>query len=191
MIARLSGTIADIGEKHLVVDVHGVGYKLFVTPDLALEAILGDERVFATYMSVRENAIDLYGFRDENERGFFELLLDVSGIGPKSALTILAMAPIEVLSRAIGTGDVGYLTKVSGIGRKTAEKIVIELRDKLRAHSSDESRASLSADSDVIEALRTLGYKDNDARDAVKQIPLTATSTNERIKEALRILGGK
>jgi Holliday junction DNA helicase RuvA len=123
---------------------------------------------------------------------FFELLLDVSGIGPKGALGILSIASIDSLQRAIATGDIGYLTKVSGIGRKTAEKIVIELRDKLKGYAGVEGTAGgLREESDMIEALKSLGYSQNEARDALKQIPSSITDMNGKIKEALKILSGK
>ena len=123
---------------------------------------------------------------------FFELLLDVSGIGPRSALSILAIAPIDTLKRAIATGDTGYLNKVSGIGKKTAEKIIIELRDKLQDYKNDDDTpSSLRDESDILEALKSLGYTQNEARDALKQVPATTIGTNARIKEALQMLGGR
>ena len=152
----------------------------------------GDNTALWTYTAVRENALDLYGFTTHDEMSFFELLLDVSGIGPKSALSILSLAPLDTLKRAIATGDTSYLNKVSGIGRKTAEKIIIELRDKLQAHKGEDGVPStLRGESDIVEALKSLGYSQNEARDALKQIPSTIEGTNARIKEALKILGGK
>jgi Holliday junction DNA helicase RuvA len=121
---------------------------------------------------------------------FFLLFLDVSGIGPRSALSILAIAPIDTLKRAIATGDTGYLNKVSGIGKKTAEKIIIELRDKLQDYKNDsDTPQTLRDESDILEALKSLGYSQNEARDALKQVPQTTLGTNARIKEALQILG--
>lgn len=192
MIARIEGTIIYITDKFVVVDVAGVGYKVFTTTDTLSSVILGDHSLFWTYMAVRENSLDLYGFTTHDEMAFFELLLDVSGIGPKSALSILAVASIDTLKRAIATGDTSYLNKVSGIGKKTAEKIVIELRDKLHAHKGEEGAPSmLRGESDIIEALKSLGYSQVEARDTLKQIPHTIEGTNARIKEALKILGGK
>jgi Holliday junction DNA helicase RuvA len=190
MIARIEGTIVHTSEKFIIVDVSGVGYKLFLTTDSVATCGLGDHMAFWTYTAVRENSLDLYGFKDMEEMSFFELLLDVSGIGPKSALSILTVAPIDILKRAIATGDMSYLNKVSGIGKKTAEKIIIELRDKLKAHkSSDNSQVSLRDEGDVIEALKALGYSQNEARDTLRQIPETITGSSAKIKEALKILG--
>jgi Holliday junction DNA helicase RuvA len=192
MIARIEGTIIHKTDKFLVVDVSGVGYKVFVTADTISSVEQGAPGAFWTYTAVRENSLDLYGFASMEEMSFFELLLDVSGIGPKSALGILAVASIDTLKKAIATGDTSYLNKVSGIGRKTAEKIVIELRDKLQAHKGEDGVPStLRGDSDVVEALKSLGYSQNDARDALKEIPITIEGTNARIKQALKILGGK
>jgi Holliday junction DNA helicase RuvA len=192
MIARIEGTIIHKTDKFLVVDVSGVGYKVFVTTDTIGSVEQGALGAFWTYTAVRENSLDLYGFASMEEMSFFELLLDVSGIGPKSALGILAVASIDTLKKAIATGDTSYLNKVSGIGRKTAEKIVIELRDKLQAHKGEDGAPStLRGDSDVVEALKSLGYSQNDARDALKEIPSTIEGTNARIKQALKILGSK
>jgi Holliday junction DNA helicase RuvA len=192
MIARIEGTIIHKTDKFLVVDVAGIGYKVFVTSDTISSLEQGTPGAFWTYTAVRENSLDLYGFSTIDEMSFFELLLDVSGIGPKSALAILTVASIDTLKKAIATGDTSYLNKVSGIGRKTAEKIVIELRDKLQAHKGEDGAVSpLRGDSDVVEALKSLGYSQNDARDVLKKVPHTIEGTNARIKEALKILGGK
>jgi Holliday junction DNA helicase RuvA len=191
MIARLEGIIVHIADKFLIVDVSGVGYKLYITGDTFTSSLLGDHSSFWVYTAVRENSIDLYGFKNINELSFFELLLDVSGIGPKGALSIIALAPIETIKRAIAEGNISYLNKVSGIGKKTAEKIIIELRDKLQEYKNDENTPGLLRDeSDILEALKSLGYSQNEARDALQQVPPTVVGTNARIKEALRILSG-
>ncbi|MFA6251285.1 MAG: Holliday junction branch migration protein RuvA [Candidatus Paceibacterota bacterium] len=190
MIAKIEGIIAHIDNKFLVVDVSGVGYKLYITTETLASSILGEHSSFWVHTAVRENSIDLYGFKTINELSFFELLLDVSGIGPRSALSILTVAPIDTLKKAIATGDTSYLNKVSGIGKKTAEKIIVELRDKLQEYRNDDDTPGLLRDeSDIIEALKSLGYSQNEARDALKQVPSTTIGTNARIKEALQILG--
>lgn len=191
MIAHLTGTILYTTDKYTIIDVNSVGYKVFLSSTNIAACNVGATKKFWIYTAVRENALDLYGFESINEMNFFELLLDVSGIGPKGALGILSIASIDSLQRAIATGDTGYLTKVSGIGRKTAEKIVIELRDKLKAYKSEETAGGLREESDIIEALKSLGYSQNEARDALKQIPSSITDMNGKIKEALKILSGK
>jgi len=189
MIARLEGIIVHIDTKFIIIDVSGVGYKLSITNENIGSSVLGEHSTFWVYTAVRENSIDLYGFKSINEMSFFELLLDVSGIGPRGALSILSIAPIDTLKRAIATGDTGYLNKVSGIGKKTAEKIIIELRDKLKDYNNDDEPGLLRDESDILEALKSLGYSQGEARDALKQVPVTTIGTNARIKEALRILG--
>jgi Holliday junction DNA helicase RuvA len=192
MISHLRGTIIEITEKYIVLDVQGIGYKVFCSTDTLAGLREGIEASLSTYLAVREDALDLYGFISSEEKGFFEMLISVSGIGPKGALGILGQTSVETLKQAIGTGDTSYLTKVSGIGRKTAEKVVLELRDKLRAHvTMKEGPGSLRSESDVVEALKSLGYSPNEARDTLKEIPDSIVGTNARIKEALKILGGK
>lgn len=189
MIAKLEGKIAHISEKFIVIDVSGVGYKVFTTKDLISSISQEENFSLWIYTSVRENSIDLYGFKEMEELSFFELLLDVSGIGPKSALGILGLAPLETLRRAIATGDTTYLNKVSGIGRKTAEKIIVELKDKLSVYKNDSlSGGQIREEEDVLEALKSLGYSQNDSRDVLKQIPSDVQGTNLRIKEALKLL---
>ena len=137
MISLLTGTIIDLGNKYAVLDIHGIGYKVFVTDD-TLHAIKMDvQMTLWTHMAVREDAQDLYGFTSKKERDFFELLISISGIGPKSALNILSLVSVETLVTSVRTGSVAHLVKVSGIGRKTAEKIVLELKEKLGGMSSE------------------------------------------------------
>jgi Holliday junction DNA helicase RuvA len=124
---------------------------------------------------------------NREELGFFEMLINVSGIGPKGALSILGIASIETLRKAISTGDTAYLTKVSGIGRKTAEKIVIELRDKM---GEEKTGTSLQGELDALEALKSLGYSQSEAREALKKV-LPNTDINTKIREALKILSTK
>ena len=188
MIGSIKGKIISKTEKFLLVETGGVGYKISVSPDLLSKGKKLNEEVFLfIHTHVREDAFDLYGFLEQEELEFFEMLLGVSGIGPKSALAILGIASIETLRKAISTNDTVYLTKVSGIGRKTAEKIVIELRDKI---GKEKEGTSLQEELDALEALKSLGYSQNEAREALKKVSPEA-NTNTKIKEALKILGGK
>jgi Holliday junction DNA helicase RuvA len=195
MISRLTGTIAHIDPKYVVLDVKGVGYKVFTTVDIMLK--LGKEQsetTLWTYLAVRENALDLYGFSSLSELNFFELLITISGIGPKTALGILNSASVETLQTAVQTDDTSHLTKISGIGKKVAEKIVLELKDKVDKFThSEESKIAMRAahktENDALEALKSLGYSQIEARDALKEISKDITKTNEKIKEALKILG--
>jgi len=188
MISKLSGKIIHKDLSFIVIDANGVGYKVFITPDTLDSIIDKNEASLWTHLAVRENSLDLYGFWDKDDLDFYELLLTVSGIGPKSALGILSVTTVDVLRSAISSGDTSYLTKVSGIGRKSADKIVLELRDKLGA-SKDSDSLSLREESDVVETLKTLGYKPFEIRDAIKAIPKDIVGTSQRVKEALKILG--
>ena len=179
-------------ERFIVLDVGGVGYKVFAAADVLKKAGVGEEVCLWTHLSVRETALDLYGFSEYAELEFFEMLIQISGIGPKSGLAVLAVAPLDTLKRAISTGDTSYLTKVSGIGKKIAEKIVLELREKLGSlDAGSAGDPMLKEEEDTLDALRSLGYSLHEAREALKHVPETATDTNARIKEALRVLGGK
>ncbi len=188
MIGSIKGKITLKTDKFLIVETGGVGYKISTSPDLLSKTEkTGGEIMLWIHTHVREDALDLYGFSERAELEFFEMLLNVSGIGPRSALAILGIASIETLRKAIGTGDTSYLTKISGIGRKTAEKIVIELRDKV---GEEKGGSSLQGELDALEALKSLGYSQNEARDALKKVT-PDTNTNTKIREALKILGGK
>lgn len=190
MIAHIEGKILEKNTKFLVIDVSGIGYQVFAsTNTLADSGSIGETVSLWTYLAVRENALDLYGFETMDEKNFFELLIGVSGIGPKNALSILSLAPIETLRKAIGSGDTTYMTKVSGIGKKTAEKIVVELRDKLSKLGHGDEDGSLKGEADVLEALQSLGYSGSEIREALKKIDPQTTDTNTKIKEALKVLG--
>ena len=186
MIGSIKGKIILKTDKFIIVETQGVGYKINVSPD-TLSKQNDNEASFWIHTHVREDAIDLYGFKDRQELEFFEMLINISGIGPKGALGILGIASIETLRKAISTGDIAYLTKISGIGKKTAEKIVIELRDKM---GEQKEGTSLQGELDALEALKSLGYSQNEAREALKKID-PELNTNIKIKEALKILGGK
>lgn len=190
MIGSIKGKIILKTEKFLIVETGGVGYKISVSPDvLSKTKKIGDEISLWSHTHVREDALDLYGFLERGELEFFEMLINVSGIGPRSALAILGIASIETLRKAIGTGDTSYLTKISGIGKKTAERIVIELRDKMTSEINLTGN-SLRDELDALEALKSLGYSQNEAREALKKVSPDA-NTNTKIREALKILGGK
>lgn len=187
MIASLSGTVRHKDLNSLTVDVAGVGYKVFVLTDTSREAELSSPIFLWIHTAVRENALDLFGFGDREGLEIFELLITISGIGPKTALGIMNIATPTMLRQAVANEDTTYLTKVSGIGKKTAEKIVLELRGKLVAEKGDK-RADFRTEGDALEALVSLGYSERDARDALKHVPKEAVSTEARVKAALKLL---
>jgi Holliday junction DNA helicase RuvA len=190
MISRIRGEIIHVDEKYIVVEASGVGYKVHATTDLIAKVSGVEKKDIAvwTHLAVRENSMEIFGFENMDEVRFFEMLIDISGIGPRSALSIISIAPIETLKRAIGSGDTSYLTKISGIGRKTAEKIVIELRDKLSALGHKSENGEHKEELDALEALKSLGYSQNEARDALKEIDPSIKTTSARVKEALKVL---
>jgi len=190
MISLLTGTILETSTRSAVLDVHGVGYKVFVTDDTLHLLKKGSEVRMWTYLAVRDNALDLYGFMSKKDEEFFELLISVSSIGPKTALNILSLVSSDALASAIQSGSTAHLVKVSGIGRKTAEKIVLELKDKLGNISTDnaEFMAGMSSDMDAIEALKALGYDPDEAREALKKVAKDVTDTSAKVKAALKVL---
>jgi holliday junction DNA helicase RuvA len=188
MIGSVSGEVAAVRAGYAIIAAGGVGYKVAATRTTIAGLAVGSRAMLWTHLIVREDVLDLYGFETEDEMRFFEMLLSVSGIGPKSALAVLDIASIETLRSAIAGGNAGYLTNVSGIGKKTAEKIIVELRDKVGA-AIEGSHKTLRGDEDALEAMRALGYSVAEARDALRKVPASVESGTERLREALKIVG--
>lgn len=189
MISYLSGTIIAVSEKHIVIDTGGVGYKVFVAPPILQQSVVGNQVVLWIYTAVREDALDLFGFESISSQEVFELLLNVSGIGPKSALGILSVADMGSLVHAIKTENVSYLTQVSGIGKKTAEKIVLELKDKVEKLSIEHAHAEADHIRDVIDALLAMGYHERAIRQAIQIVDTEDADTSRIIRESLKIVG--
>lgn len=190
MIGQLTGKISFSDSRYLVLDVGGVGYKVFVSTD-TLSKVKGNESplTFWTHLVVREDVLDLYGFLTKSELDFFELLISISGVGPRGALSILSLAPPETLKKAIASGNTAYLTQVSGIGRKIAEKIVLELRDKIGVIESE--GGNLDQEAEAIMAMEALGYSNREAREALRKVPAEIVDTGDKIKSALKNLNNK
>lgn len=185
MIGSLRGRILGTFRSDLLVEVGGVGYRVSVTADTLTSVEEGDEVLLYTHEAVRETADDLYGFIEKEDLQWFELLLSVSGVGPKSALAILNAVDRRSLERAVAQNDPKSLSAAFGIGKKTAEKVVLELKEKVGsiAVSTDVP----SSDTDVVDALVGLGYSVKEARDAVRALPRSTTGTEEKIREAIKI----
>lgn len=188
MIGCIEGRVRAVFPGFLLIMVGGIGYKVAASRDAISRIRAGEDASFWTHLVVREDALDLYGFLTEQELRLFELLLTVSGIGPKSAIAILDIATAETLKTAISQGNSGYLTNISGIGKKTAEKIIVELRDKMGAMIEGGATA-LKGDEEALEAMRALGYSVSEARDALKKVPREIESGSERLRAALKVLG--
>lgn len=189
MIGKLSGTISEISDTTLLLDVGGVGYVVFISPETAATLRERDEASLWTHLAVRENSLDLYGFLNKSELHLFSLLITVSGVGPKSALAVLSVASVEELKSAVRENNPAYLTQVSGVGKKSAQKIVLELKDKIGDTPDEETGETLKGETEALEALRSLGYSTQESREALRNIPRDITETSERIREALKKLG--
>ena len=190
MIGYVEGRVVAVRLGFAILSASGVGYKLFATRETLATLSPQKEAALWTHLAVREDVLDLYGFLGEEELHLFQLLLTVSGIGPKSALAVLDIASVETLRSAISNANASYLTKISGIGKKTAEKIVLELKDKVGSASEERAR-SLSGDEEALEAMRALGYSPAEARDALRKVPPEVEKSGERLREALRLLGSR
>lgn len=191
MIAYLEGKIIKKGKDFVVVKTSGVGYKVFVNSALLSVLIIGEVVELFVYHHITEQSSSLFGLKSEEEQEFFEMVLSVSGIGPKTALNVLASASIYEIKNSIASGDPSLLNKVSGIGPKTAERVVLELRNKIghiEINRSKESSVNGFASGDEIDALISLGYSMTQARDALRSIDKDIKGDGERIKEALKKL---
>lgn len=188
MFGHISGTVFDIKPSKVIVKSGGIGFVIHSTLSFIERLRTGTEASFWTHTAVRETSIDLYGFETEEELRIFELLISVSGVGPKSALAILGVAGVARIQEAVGTNDTSALTKISGIGRKTAEKIVLELNGKI-TWSGKVGEKINTEDVDVFEALQSLGYREKDIQEAIKNIPKDTVGANDKIKYALKQLG--
>lgn len=191
MIAFLKGTIKEVEMSSLILEVGGVGYEVrcMERECLRFAAQEGKELELYTYYHLRENAAELYGFLRKEERHMFVILIGISGIGPKGALNILNSAPLDVLQRAIAEGETSILTKVSGIGNRIAQKIILELKDKF-AGDWAKLPGNIKTETDVLEALQSLGYSRSDIQRALRDIPDGIERMEDKIREALKILGG-
>jgi holliday junction DNA helicase RuvA len=187
MIGSLKGTVTSIRPTQAIVEVGGVGYLVNMIPAQAEKLRIGSDTSLFIHTAVRENDISLYGFTTEEELSMFESLMTVSGIGPKSALGILGVAGLATLEEAILTGNTAALTKIAGVGKKTADKIVLELSGKIA--STQGMSSGMKDDLDVFEALKALGYREYQIKEVIAEIPKEVEGANEKIKQALKILG--
>jgi len=191
MIGRITGTLLEKNPPQVLVDVQGVGYEIDV-PMSTFYGLpkLGDQVALFTHMVVREDAQLLYGFGSDAERATFRTLLKVSGVGPKVGLAVLSGMSVNDLAEAVATQESGRLVKVPGIGKKTAERLLLELRDKLKVDvriAVGASATKTSSTSDILNALIGLGYSEREALMAVKLLP-AEVSVSDGIRQALKSL---
>ncbi|QQG52653.1 MAG: Holliday junction branch migration protein RuvA [Candidatus Falkowbacteria bacterium] len=190
MISYLRGTIISKSTSYFILDVRDIGYAIFAGENFLNEIKTGESLEVFTHHHVREEASDLYGFKSLEELDLFEMLISVSGVGPKSALGVLAIATAGDIKESIVRGDAELLTKVSGIGRKTAERLVLELKGKIMkiAPSSKLGVGGPLSSSDELDALMSLGYSLSEARAALGSVDPELKDTSARVKQALKIM---
>ncbi len=190
MIAHVAGVVAEKFNSSVIVDVHGVGYEVAVALGDYEKALLNEPVKFYTYHHIREQSQELFGFTSLAAKKLFEMLITVQGVGPKAALAILSLAESEVVRNAIASGDVAFITKASGVGKRIAERVIVDLTDKvglaIRTNVDAVGVSQEIAHSDeALEALMALGYNLNDATRALEGVS-TDLSTAERVTQALR-----
>ena len=188
MIAHVSGVVAEKFANSIIVDVHDVGYEVQVALGDFDKAVLGQHIKFYTYHHIREQSQDLFGFSSLAAKKLFELLITVQSVGPKAALSILSLGDSEAVRNAIANSDSGFIAKASGVGKKTAERVTVDLSDKVGmatnvAHASGSSVASVG--DEALEALMALGYTLNDALAALESVS-ASLPTADRVREALK-----
>ena len=194
MIDQISGKIISINDNYVVLEVGGLGIKVNISANFASKLVNEDLITLVTYLNVREDALDLYGFKNDSERNLFLMLISISGIGPKLAVSILSGVELEELKSNILSGDIKSLTSIPGVGAKTAKRIIIELKDKLSKTTTTElgfeDDYSSNISKDVLSALVGLGYSESMATEVIKRInPAKSDKSIESlIKESLKIL---
>ena len=187
MIARLEGLVLSADDGVVVLDVGGVGFAVHVPLTVTLQP--GKRATLYTYLHVRENELSLYGFPDQDQKDLFEMLLGVSGVGPKAALSVLGTLSPDTLRRAVLNGQPEALSRAPGVGKKTAESIVLHLKDKIKRQGIAMIEVA-EDDADVIAALTMLGFSIVEAQRALQQLPRDSKlSLDEKIRQALTMLG--
>lgn len=192
MLYSLAGKLAEAGDNFLVLEISGIGLKVFTHRRmLANLPPMGSSLKIFSYLYLREQGTELYGFLNSQELEFFELLISVSGVGPKSAISVMEVAELKNLLAAIKEGRPDLLTRAAGIGRKTGERIILELKSKIQLDESGEAVKRMESDADLVETLCTLGYRRDEARIALEKVGSNHKKIEDRLRLALRILTGK
>lgn len=187
MISFLSGKIKFKTDKYIILDVNGVGYKVFLSQKTLDKISQSGSLELFCFLNVRETALDLYGFLSKEELDFFELLDSIRGVGPKAALEIASLGPLEKLRKQIEAGDEKIFSEISGIGRKKAQAIILELSGKIKELSP--AKKEKEEISETEQALINLGFSRQQAQEALSQVPKEIKEDEKRIKEALKVLG--
>lgn len=192
MISSITGTLTQVADHYAVVETSGLGFKVFLS-ERAMRGLPrpGASVTFATFLYAREDRVEFYGFLSAEDLRLFELLITVSGVGPRSALAIFEVGERAEILAAIRQGRPDLLTRAAGVGRKTAERIVLELREKVKAVSAARTVAAMDQDQDLLEALTNLGYRREHAKSALERVPHEVVGFENRLRRALQLLSGR
>lgn len=188
MIGLLNGTVEIKDNPHLIIDVNGVGYKVLVSGNILSKSAIGEKLKLFTYTHVREDQLELFGFLNQEELKLFEYLIGVSGVGPKTAIGIFSVGTKDTIVNAIINSDVSFFTSVPRLGKKNAQKIIIELKSKLGSIGDLDLSNDGKADNEVVLALKNFGFTAGEAREAIKNVS-GDLKTEEKIRMALKYLG--
>lgn len=198
MFSYISGPVAEKGPNYIVIDVNGVGFKVYTSLSTLQDTsvLIGEKATVYTYLYIKEGIMDLYGFSTKEELTLFELLITVSGVGAKGAVAVLSVATPQKLALSIVSGDIAIIKQASGIGTKTAQRISLELKDKIQSENISTSPNideqvtvdGTSAHSEAVSALMVLGYSANEAQKAVSAVDLSITDVEKIIRQALKKL---
>src|SRR3990167_8110109 len=191
MIAYLEGVIKFKGINYIILFTNGVGYKIRVPLDVLAHVTLNHPISFFIYTYVKEDALDLYGFPTQEDLALFELFLGVSGVGPKTALSIFGNGKISKIKEAIVRGDVSFFTSVPRLGTKNAQKIIIELRPKLGSLGLLDLTGETGETKEIVDALKSFGFSAVEAKEALKSLKDLEGTTSDKIRQALKYLGKK
>lgn len=188
MIAAVRGEVIGKGDDHLIVETGGVGFKIFTTQDYALRTVIGDPVLLFTHLVVREDALTLFGFETEELRDLFILLLGVNGVGPRIALAILSSMSPDAIRRSVLSEQADLFTRVPGVGKKTAQQILLHLQDKIKGEMAPgREPGTIEIDAQVLDALTGLGYSVVEAQAAIQSIPRgSASDVETRLRLALQ-----
>lgn len=191
MIAYLEGTVKFKGPSYLIIQTGGIGYKVHTPAELINKSTIDSPFSVFTYTHVRDDILDLYGFRDPENLALFELFLTVSGIGPKLALSIFSLGKLDKIKEAIVKGDIEFFTGVPRLGKKNVQKLIIELRPKLGSLGVLDLSEDSGETKEIIDALKSFGFSINESREALKSLKESKGTTSDKIRQSLKYLGKK
>jgi holliday junction DNA helicase RuvA len=189
MIGMLTGKLVFRDGQSIILDVHGVGYRVLASSQILDSSHTGDTLTIFTHTHVREDALDLFGFSSQQDLRVFEQLISVSGVGPKTAMSVFLVGNTDAILGAIQKADVDFFTSVPRLGKKNAQKIIIELKNKLGSLGDLDLAEETVEASEVVSALESIGFSEREARDALRNIQGAGSSVEEKIKLALKLLG--